>query len=103
MQVVAFIGTAKSTIADYIRREKIQQFTEAELVPLRRWREIGALGNSAAKTGLIHASTVDKLLAHFRPEDSSVLSAFQEIRRTTMPPACRHRAGAADRDHLINM
>lgn len=95
------MGKAKTTVSDHLKRGNYEQFCESRLVPLRRWKEIGALGHSATKASLIHATSVDKMLKHFRPDDVAVLEAFVETRRTTLPPACRHRAGARDRDHLI--
>jgi hypothetical protein len=99
-QVIKLTGKAKSTVMDHVTRVKYALFTENRQVPLRRYKELGAIGHSAAKVSLIHASNVDAILKHFKT-DGNVIVKFVHERRTTAPPACRHRAGAAARDHLI--
>lgn len=101
LQVIKLSGKAKTTVVDHVNRMEYNLFTETRSAPLRRWKEIGALGNAAVKASLIHASNVDAILAHFKAPPA-VVSSFLEARRTSMPPPCRHRAGAAARDHLIN-
>ncbi len=63
-------------------------------------KEIGALGSNATKVGLVQASMVDLVLLLFKV-DAGVRAKFTDARRTAKPPACRHRAGAAARDHLV--
>jgi hypothetical protein len=99
-QVIKLANKAKSTVMDHVVRKGYELFTETRVAPLRRYKELGVLGNSAVKLSLIHASNVDAILRHFKV-DEDVVTGFSDARRTSVPPACRHRAGAAARDHLI--